>query len=123
MVFWRRSTGRSDLVAKSGAVATSQPLATQAGLDILKNGGNAIDAAIATAAVLDVVEPFSTGCGGDAFALIHLAGGNTPLSFNGSGKAGSLVTIDDLLERNWSEIPRHGGPTVTVLGAMHLWCT
>jgi gamma-glutamyltranspeptidase/glutathione hydrolase len=104
-------------------VASSQPLATQAGLQILKSGGNAIDAAIATAAVLDVVEPFSTGCGGDAFALIHLPGKSRPHSYNGSGRAGSLATIDDLISKGWTEMPLRGGPSVSVPGAMHLWFT
>ncbi len=120
-MFWRRSTGRSDVVARNGVVASSQPLATQAGIEILKKGGNAIDAAVAVAAVLDVVEPFSTGCGGDAFALVHLPDAKSPLSFNGSGRSGSLVTIDDLLERGWTEMPVRGGPPATVPGAMHLW--
>jgi gamma-glutamyltranspeptidase/glutathione hydrolase len=102
-------------------VASSQPLATQAGIEILRKGGNAVDAAIAVAAVLDVVEPFSTGCGGDAFALLHLPGKNRPLSFNGSGRSGSLVTIEDLLEKGWSEMPLRGGAPVTVPGAMHMW--
>ncbi|MHA1928653.1 MAG: gamma-glutamyltransferase [Candidatus Thorarchaeota archaeon] len=122
-MFWRRKTGRSDVVAKDGMVSSSQPLATQAGIEILKNGGNAVDAAIAAAAVLDIVEPFSTGCGGDAFALIHLPGNTYPLSFNGSGKSGSLKTLDDLLADGLTEMPLRTGASVTVPGAMHLWCT
>ena len=122
MVVLKKSSGRSDVIAKSGMVATSQPLATQAGVSILKKGGNAIDAAIASAAVLDVVEPMSTGCGGDAFALIHKPGRKTPLCFNGSGKSGSLVNLEDLLEMKWKEMPLRGGPSVTVPGAMHFWC-
>lgn len=108
-------------MASNGVVASSQPLASQAGLRILQQGGNAVDAAIATAAVLDVVEPFSTGCGGDAFALVHLPGKRKPISFNGSGRAGSGVSLEDLLEREWREIPLRGGPPVTIPGAMHLW--
>ncbi|MHA2158955.1 MAG: gamma-glutamyltransferase [Candidatus Thorarchaeota archaeon] len=116
-------TGRSDVIAKGGMVASSQPLATQAGLEILRKGGNAIDAAVAIAAVLDVVEPFSTGCGGDAFTLIHLNGQKKPLSYNGSGRAGSLVTLQDLIDKGWTEMPTRSGPPVTVPGALHLWST
>ncbi len=87
----------------------------------MRQGGNAADAAVAAAAVLDVVEPFSTGCGGDAFALLHQPGARSPLSFNGSGRSGSLVTLDDLLEKGWTQVPSSGGPSVTVPGAMHLW--
>lgn len=122
-MFWRRSTGRSDVIAGNGAVATSQPLATQAGIHALRMGGNAIDAAVAAAAVLDVVEPFSTGCGGDAFALVHLAGSTKPIGYNGSGHSGSLVTLSELRDRGWQAMPVRGGPTVTVPGAMHLWHT
>ncbi|MHA2210226.1 MAG: gamma-glutamyltransferase [Candidatus Thorarchaeota archaeon] len=114
-------SGRSDVFAKNGMVATSQPLATQAGIRILQSGGNAVDAAVAAAAVLDVVEPFSTGCGGDAFALIHNPGAKKPLSFNGSGRAGSLVSLEDLKEKGWTEMPLLGGAPVTVPGAIHLW--
>jgi len=104
-------------------VASSQPLATQAGISILKEGGNAADAAIAVASVLDITEPFSTGCGGDAFALLHLPSEERPISFNGSGRSGSLATLEDLLEKNWKEMPLRGGPSVSVPGAMHLWYT
>ncbi len=120
---WITRTGRSDVIAKDGMVASSQPLATQAGLDILRKGGNAVDAAVATVAVLDIVEPFSTGCGGDAFTLIHLHGQSKPLSYNGSGRSGSLVTLQDLLDKGLTEMPVRGGPPVTVPGALHLWST
>ncbi|MHA2334180.1 MAG: gamma-glutamyltransferase [Candidatus Hodarchaeales archaeon] len=120
-MFWRRCTGRSDIIAKNGVVASSQPLATQAGLQILQIGGNAVDAAVATAAVLDVVEPYSTGCGGDVFVLIHEPGKNKPTCINGSGRSGSLVNIDELLEKGWKSIPVRGGAPVTVPGAMHAW--
>ncbi len=120
---WYTRTGRSDVIAKGGMVASSQPLATQAGLDILRKGGNAVDAAVATVAVLDIVEPFSTGCGGDAFTLIHLPGQSKPLSYNGSGRSGSLVTLQDLLDKGLTEMPVRGGPPVTVPGALHLWST
>ncbi len=110
-----------NVIAKHGIVASSQVLATQAGLTIMQRGGNAVDAAIAAVAVLDIVEPFSTGCGGDAFALIHLPDKNQPISINGSGRSGSLVTLDELLEKGWTEMPMRGGPPVTVPGAMHMW--
>ncbi len=120
-MYWGRPTGRSDVIARDGVVASSQPLATQAGLDIIRKGGNAIDAAVTTAAVLDVVEPFSTGCGGDAFTLIHLSGKSQPLSYNGSGRSGSLVSLQELLDLGWTGMPARGGPPVTVPGALHLW--
>ncbi len=122
-MFWRRFTGRSDVLAPNGVVAASEPLAAQAGVEIMQKGGNAIDAAVATAAVLDVTEPFSTGCGGDAFVLLHLPDAKKPLAFNGSGRAGSLISLDELLSRGWTEIPLRGGASVTVPGAMHLWET
>jgi gamma-glutamyltranspeptidase/glutathione hydrolase len=120
-LYLRRPTGRSDVLAQNGVVAASQPLAAQAGLRIIQKGGNAIDAAVATAAALDVVEPFSTGCGGDAFALIHLNGSSEPLSYNGSGRSGSLVTLQELLDKGWKNMPARGGPPITVPGALHLW--
>jgi gamma-glutamyltranspeptidase/glutathione hydrolase len=118
---WVNPNGRSDVLARNGIVATSSPLASQAGIEILRAGGNAVDAAIGAAAVLDVVEPFSTGCGGDAFALIHKPGQNRPLSFNGSGRSGSAASLDDIMKMNWEAIPMRGGAPVTVPGAMRLW--
>ena len=76
-------------MARNGMVATSQPLAAQAGLDILKKGGNAIDAAVATAAVLSVVEPMNVGPAGDLFAIIYIAKENKLYALNASGKAPS----------------------------------
>ncbi len=121
VMFWARWTGRSDILARNGVVASSHPLATQAGIEILQKGGNAIDAAIVTAAVLDVVEPFSTGCGGDVFALIHFPDAKKPIGVNGSGKSGSLVTLDEILQKGWEKMPVRGGPPVTIPGAMHAW--
>ncbi len=88
---------RLPVIGRRGMVATSQPLAAQAGLDILKKGGNAIDAAIATAACLTVVEPTSNGIGGDAFALIWTKGKLHGL--NASGTAPQAISREALLER------------------------
>ncbi|PWA11838.1 gamma-glutamyltransferase [Pueribacillus theae] len=100
-------------------VATSQPLAAQAGLDILKKGGNAIDAAIATAACLTVVEPTSNGIGGDAFALVWVKGDLHGL--NASGFAPKNISIDKLKEAGYDEIPETGWAPVTVPGLPSAW--
>ncbi|SDY34104.1 gamma-glutamyltranspeptidase / glutathione hydrolase [Evansella caseinilytica] len=104
---------------RNGMVATSQPLASQAGLDILKKGGNAIDAAIATAACLTVVEPTSNGIGGDAFALVWTKGKLHGL--NSSGPAPSAISIDKLKEQGYEEMPKFGWVPVTVPGAPAAW--
>ncbi|MBU9711709.1 gamma-glutamyltransferase family protein [Evansella tamaricis] len=104
---------------KNGMVATSQPLAAQAGLDILKKGGNAIDAAIATAACLTVVEPTSNGIGGDAFAIVWTKGELHGL--NSSGPAPASISIEKLKERGIDEIPKFGFIPVTVPGAPGAW--
>ena len=106
---------RSVVYAQNGMVATSQPLAAQAGLDILKKGGNAIDAAIATAACLTVVEPTSNGIGGDAFALVWIDGKLHGL--NSSGPAPKSISIDGLKNKGYDEIPKFGVIPVTVPGA------
>lgn len=100
-------------------VATSQPLAAQAGLDIMKKGGNAIDAAIATAACLTVVEPTSNGIGGDAFALVWTKGELHGL--NASGKSPKNISIDAIKEAGHEEIPTHGWIPVTVPGVPGAW--
>ena len=101
---------RSEVLARNGMVATSQPLAAEAGLAILKSGGNAIDAAIAAAAVLNVVEPQSAGIGGDMFAIVWSAREQTLLALNGSGRAPSGATPEHLraLSARWPHAPaRH----------------
>ena len=113
------SVTRKATYAKNGMVATSQPLASQAGLEILKKGGNAIDAAIATAACLTVVEPTSNGIGGDAFALVWTKGKLHGL--NASGRSPRGISIDALKEDGHEEIPKYGWVPVTVPGAPGAW--
>src|SRR5207247_9968373 len=96
---------RSPVLAMNGMVATSQPLASAAALRALQDGGNAVDAAIAAAAVLNVVEPNSTGIGGDMFALIYMQQDGKPLGLNGSGWAGSKSSVDFFKLRNLSGVP------------------
>ncbi len=97
---------RVPVYAKQGMVATSQPLAAQAGLEILKKGGNAIDAAIATAAALTVLEPTSNGIGGDAFALVWTEGKLHGL--NASGPAPQSISIGALQAAGHTEMPKLG---------------
>jgi len=110
---------RNSVYAKNGMVATSQPLAAQAGLDILKKGGNAVDAAIATAACLTVVEPTSNGIGGDAFAIVWMK--DKLYGLNGSGRAPESLSIDAVKEKGFKKIPTYGWVPVTVPGAPALW--
>src|SRR5262249_16221067 len=90
---------RSMVVARRGIVATSNPLAAQAGLAILRRGGNAADAAVATAAVLNVTEPASTGIGGDCFALYFDARTRDVTALNGSGRSPAAFTLEPALPR------------------------
>lgn len=105
--------------ARRGMVATSQPLAAQAGLDILKQGGSAIDAAIAAAAALTVVEPCSNGIGGDAFALVWTNGRLHGL--NASGPAPRAISIEAVKAAGHEEMPAYGALPVTVPGAPAAW--
>jgi gamma-glutamyltranspeptidase/glutathione hydrolase len=113
---------RSEVLARNGMVATSQPLAAEAGLDILKHGGNAIDAAVAAAAVLNVVEPGSAGLGGDMFAIVWSAKEKKLLALNGSGRAPAGATLEHL--RSVAEkgrMPQHGIDSVVAPGAVDGW--
>jgi len=110
---------RNTHYAAKGMVATSQPLAAQAGLEVLKKGGNAIDAAIATAACLTVVEPTSNGIGGDAFALVWTKGRLHGL--NSSGKSPQNISIDKVKALGHTEMPKMGMIPVTVPGAPGAW--
>lgn len=118
-----RKTGRSAITCTNGIIATSQPLAAQAGVTILQRGGNAVDAAIAAAATIAVVEPMNTGIGGDAFALIAPEGKTDRLkALNASGRSASKLTLNAIRERGIQEIPLLGGVPITVPGALDGWC-
>ena len=112
---------RSNIVADNGLVATSQPLAAQAGLNVLKAGGNAVDAAIATVATLCVVEPCSTGIGGDAFALIWMADEGKLYGLNASGPAPLGLTAESVRRQGHTTFPNIGGLAVTVPGSLRGW--
>ncbi|MEO8357945.1 MAG: gamma-glutamyltransferase [Chloroflexota bacterium] len=113
---------RSPVYGRNGIVATSQPLATAAGLEILAKGGNAADAAVAAAAALNVTEPGSTGVGGDMFALFYSADTKQVTALNGSGRAPAALTLDRLQKDGFSiELPPFHAHTVTVPGACAGW--
>ena len=115
---WLAQT-RSEVLALNGMVATSQPLAAQAGLDILKRGGNAFDAAVATAAVLGVVEPGSAGLGGDVFVLAWHARERQLIALNGCGRAPGAATLSHLAQRGFGPgRPASGIDAVTIPGAV-----
>lgn len=113
---------RSPMYGRNGIVATSQPLATTAGLEILAKGGNAADAAVAAGAALNVTEPTSTGIGGDMFALYYSADTKRVTALNGSGRAPAALTLDRLAKDGFSsELPPFHAHTVTVPGACAGW--
>lgn len=112
---------RSVVAGFNGAVATSQPLAAQAGLRMLLAGGNAVDAALAAAATLNVVEPSSTGMGGDAFALVYWAKDRRVYALNASGRSAYAATLDHYLARGLTTIPDRDILAVTVPGATAGW--
>ena len=113
--------GRSTVYAPNGVVATSQPLASAAGLEVLRRGGNAIDAAVAASAVLSVTEPHMTGIGGDMFAIVWLAREQKLVALNASGRAGSRMTRETLQARGFRVGSQQGVMSVTVPGALAGW--
>ena len=116
---FRFESRRSPVLSTRGIVATSQPLASLAGLRILREGGNAADAAVAAAATLAVVEPTSTGIGGDCFALFYNAEDQSVSALNGSGRAPAALDLD-VVERcgGWE---RQGPHAVTIPGSIMGW--
>ncbi len=116
------SSRRSPVYGRGGMVAVSQPMAAAAGIEILSNGGNAADAAVAVAAALNVTEPTSTGIGGDMFALFFDAKTKQISAINGSGRAPAALTLERLKKEGMNELPPYHAYTVTVPGACAGWC-
>lgn len=112
---------RSQVIAQNGMAATSHPLSTQAALDVLKAGGNAIDAAIAANAMEGVVEPHVNGIGGDLFAIVWDAKTKKLYGLNGSGRSPKSLTLAELKKRGLTHIPSTGPLPVSVPGAVDAW--
>lgn len=112
---------RSAVMARHGVIATSQPLATAAGLRVLQSGGNAIDAAVTAAAVLSVVEPTMNGPGGDLFAIVYSAKDHKVHGLNASGRAPAAATLDEFKRRGLQRIPLRGELSVSVPGIVDGW--
>lgn len=113
--------GRSAVMSTEAMAATSQPMATEAALQVLRDGGNAMDAAIAASAVLSVVETYSSGIGGDCFILYHEAATGKLHALNGSGYAPAAATPEAMRARGHDSMPEQGILSVTVPGAIDAW--
>jgi gamma-glutamyltranspeptidase / glutathione hydrolase len=121
MIVQDRSQARSMVISRSGIVVAESPLAAQAGARILERGGNAVDAAIATNAMMGVVSPMMNGIGGDLFAIVYDAKAGKLYGLNASGWAPKSLTIDTLHKRGLREMPQSGVQTITVPGAVDGW--
>jgi len=117
----RAHASRSEVIAPHGMAATSQPLATQIALDVLKAGGSAVDAAIAANAALGLMEPTGCGIGGDLFAIVWDAGKKELTGLNASGRAPKLMTLEYFREHGIEKIPPLGPLPVSVPGAVDGW--
>ncbi len=117
----RQDSWRPPAMGDHGAVTAGHPLAAQAGLEILKAGGNAVDAAVAMASVLAVVRPHMNGLGGDTFMLVYSARDSTVYGLNGSGKAGSRADAAALRRRGLTRMPVRGLEAVSVPGTVSAW--
>ena len=123
VVAGRRWATRSEVLARNGMAATSQPLATQVAVDVLKRGGTAVDGAIAANAMLGLVEPVSCGIGGDLFALVWDAGARTFSGLNGSGRSPYSLELAELRRRGLDRVPSRGPLSVSVPGCVDGWYT
>ena len=112
---------RSEVIAQNGMACTSQPLATQAAIDILKQGGNAIDAAIAANAVNTVVEPMSCGIGGDLFAIVWFEDAKKLYGLNASGRSPKSLTLEKMKEMGLEKVPLRGPLSISVPGCVDGW--
>ena len=112
---------RSEVISQNGMVATSHPLASQIGIDILKNGGNAIDAAIAANAALGLMEPTGNGIGGDLFAIVWIEKEKKLYGLNASGRSPENLTLEYFKENNFKSIPAYGPLPVSVPGCVDGW--
>ena len=115
--------GRSTVHSQNAMVATSHPLAALTAIEVLRSGGTAADAAVAACALLGVIEPQSTGIGGDCFALIQPKGEGKIVAYNGSGRAPMAATAEWYLERNMHAIPLTSAHAVSIPGAVDAWAT
>src|ERR1700723_1166232 len=116
-----RTQNRSMVISRGGVVSAENPLAAQAGATVLGHGGNAIDAAVATNAVMGVVEPMMNGIGGDLFAIVYEAKTGKLYGLNASGWAPAGLTIEFLKSKGITEMPQKGILSVTVPGAVDGW--
>jgi gamma-glutamyltranspeptidase/glutathione hydrolase len=114
--------GRSVVMSTEAMAATSQPMGTETALQVMHEGGNALDAAIAASAVLSVVETYSSGIGGDCFILYHEAATGKLHALNGSGRAPAAATAEAIRARGFDSMPELGILAVTVPGAIDAWC-
>ena len=115
--------GRSTVHAQNAMVATSHPAAALVAVDVMRAGGTAADAAVAACALLGVIEPQSTGIGGDCFALIQPKGEGKIVAYNGSGRAPMAAKVEWYLERKINSVPLTSAHAVSIPGAIDAWAT